>query len=1368
MIRTATRTLLAVALLGVAWMALASTSASAAYKHNVLEKTFSTACNTPGASGHIDDIAVHEASQTIYVFCVGFGESGQGGKILKYNYNGSPVEFSANVPYVSENAIIENPASPTGSMNAGFSGDKLSVDNSGGPSDGYIYVVSGGSENLDVFKPSGEYSASKIQPYCAGQPYDVEVGPDGFVYFAFGGFCARISKYSPSLQEVGRFHIKTREPGPFTSGSKLTVDSSGALWLLVGNALFKIEADQFRTEFPPSPLGSDMEALEFEPSPFAPYPFLQASNVGAPDVDLTTNDLYVNRGSYVETYSEGNAESIPYKKAPNFGEPTLSGSKATAVTLDHRVFASTEGNKVVRFGVGDILPDVSSHPAEIEDIGHEGATLTADVSLSGGEPITGCELVIGTNTSYSLPPVPCTPGTPYGSDTEVSATVGGLTTGQQYHYTFKATNSKGSNLGIDRTFTPPYVLNVETLSATEVEEHQGKLQGSFDPDGIAGTKYYFKYGVTSGYGQTTPVVEQASTPGNVIVGSTLTGLPAGRVFNYRIIVENENGVTEGPNKTFRTASTPDVTGLSSSDLTATSAVLHAKVNPVGYATKYRFEYGTSPEYGQVAPLPDEELGSGNSAIDVEETVKGLAAGVTYHYRVVAENKWGKSLSSDTTFDYSPPGCPNDHVRQQTGASYLPDCRAYELVSPASAGAVQLFPGSEMEGLASGGQDPYALETGNWVQNDGLATSPPRLAYLGLAGTIKGLRAPNVLTPDTYVATRSNEGWTTTLPGIDDSLGIPFGKQCSDSLGLCIDHSGDLSGEKKNTAPYLYTIDGGYRGRLPTNVNIVKHGLEAPGYKRLSGDFSHFIFSSNEYTGFPGAGPGAVFAPGGLDTGPGSAYDNDLGARTVEVISKLPNGENLPQNGTISGNPSLDYAIEIPAVSTDGSHSLLSTKATAKGPYRLFMRVGGGKGITYEVTPAGSSATEFIGMTRNGSEVLFTTAASLEAGDVDTSVDLYVWKESTDSVTRISKAANEEGAGKDGNRDVCNASWTSKCDVKAVNPEHRWALESEVPFGNPNVPFMSANGIDDVFADQSGDVYFYSPEQLDANGDFGIFGERNLYLYREGTVRLVAIFDTGTQIERMQISADGSHAAMLTKSDLTSYNSAGFAMVYTYDAEHGGDPLCLLPTRRAGAEGERDDQPGRPLHGRRRQSVLHIQRLDWSRVTTTAKSCDVYEYVDGRPQLIIAGLGARDFTGQSEVSACSRFRSPPAWRRSAPTAPTSTSRPSTPWSTRTSTGNSSSSTTPAPAAASRPTRPSRPAPRPTSATARTAPRHHHRRSPRARASARAATSSLRRSSRRRRTSGTRRSRSTGRSTGRQRSTSASGGEMVDRMTARRRR
>ena len=118
---------------------------------------------------------------------------------------------------------------------------------------------------------------------------------------------------------------------------------------------------------------------------------------------------------------------------------------------------------------------------------------------------------------------------------------------------------------------------------------------------------------------------------------------------------------------------------------------------------------------------------------------------------------------------------------------------------------------------------------------------------------------------------------------------------------------------------------------------------------------------------------------------------------------------------------------------------------------------------------------------------------------------------------------------------------------------------------------------------------------------------------------------------------------------------------------------------------------------------------------TNEAQDVYEYVDGRPQLITPGTGdtQRGRTACFAASSAARAAS-----GSAPTAPTSTSRPSTPWSARTTTASSSSSTTPAPAAASRSRRRRRPATPPTSATAPAARRpsalgERHRRRPRRR-------------------------------------------------------
>ena len=72
---------------------------------------------------------------------------------------------------------------------------------------------------------------------------------------------------------------------------------------------------------------------------------------------------------------------------------------------------------------------------------------------------------------------------------------------------------------------------------------------------------------------------------------------------------------------------------------------------------------------------------------VSQHLSGLSANTTYHWRVVATNSIGTTEGQDHTFVYQPPtssgvGCPNEQLRVENALSLLlPDCRAYEQVSP---------------------------------------------------------------------------------------------------------------------------------------------------------------------------------------------------------------------------------------------------------------------------------------------------------------------------------------------------------------------------------------------------------------------------------------------------------------------------------------------------------------------------------------------------------------------------------------------------------------------------------------------------------------------------------------------------------------
>ncbi len=133
------------------------------------------------------------------------------------------------------------------------------------------------------------------------------------------------------------------------------------------------------------------------------------------------------------------------------------------------------------------------------------------------------------------------------------------------------------------------------------------------------------------------------------------------------------------------ASSPSVDEVYTSGVGAEAATLNAEIDPHGAETTYRLEYGTTTAYGESAPAEEVSVGSGTGDVLVSQQIAGLEANTVYHYRVVAKNEGGETVGSDHTFVFQPAvlsgkGCVNASLR--TGhAARLPDCRAYEQVSP---------------------------------------------------------------------------------------------------------------------------------------------------------------------------------------------------------------------------------------------------------------------------------------------------------------------------------------------------------------------------------------------------------------------------------------------------------------------------------------------------------------------------------------------------------------------------------------------------------------------------------------------------------------------------------------------------------------
>jgi plastocyanin len=115
---------------------------------------------------------------------------------------------------------------------------------------------------------------------------------------------------------------------------------------------------------------------------------------------------------------------------------------------------------------------------------------------------------------------------------------------------------------------------------------------------------------------------------------------------------------------------PTVTTGVATPVTEHEATLKGTVNPNGKATEYFFKWGTTASYGQETSI--KSVGAGTTGVAVSETLKGLAPGTPYHFRLVAKSEKGTTEGADETFTTTspppPPGPPSATTSSATAVS----------------------------------------------------------------------------------------------------------------------------------------------------------------------------------------------------------------------------------------------------------------------------------------------------------------------------------------------------------------------------------------------------------------------------------------------------------------------------------------------------------------------------------------------------------------------------------------------------------------------------------------------------------------------------------------------------------------------------
>jgi hypothetical protein len=584
-------------------------------------------------------------------------------------------------------------------------------------------------------------------------------------------------------------------------------------------------------------------------------------------------------------------------------------------------------------------------------------------------------------------------------------------------------------------------------------------------------------------------------------------------------------------------------------------------------------------------------------------------------------------------------CPNAQFRSGP-SERLPDCRAYEQVSP----------------VEKGGQDAVTLQQMLPAQASPCqGTEPCAIVYMNVAAAFAG--APANEYPNAYLATRGASGWQTT-PLSPPTRQAP----ASSNPKLRYAFSEDLSQavlrvplqQLTEGAPaglynlYLRRPSGAYSLLTTTappeppqaGCSRCFEQQDVPAFAGASSEFSHVIFEANDSL--------VAGAPSG---GVQNLYEAVAGQ--VRLVGILPDGV-IPAAGATAGGgieASGEHASELRhAVSQDGSDVLFETAADGgapdpqqQGDTELYDRIDGAETVEVSAPASGAQPSkcetegglcdpqpaQFWTASANGSVVYFTSKAAL---------------------TRESHTGAEPAnPGNDLYRYEVGSGTLRDLTPDAYNPEKH----KEEPNG------ASVLGV--VGASEDGSyVYFVADGHL-AEGALG--GEPNLYVWHEGaegksSLQFIATLgppeaEEQEDIEEMTqgaafpydsdvedwtrwpsesqayVTPDGTHLAFMSVKPLTGYENtdeAGEAVheVFEYSAESGQlvcvscDPSGARPVGSAFIGARLDERASTPFHEPRNLSD-DGSRLFFSSPDPLAGvaggSVKLFEYEDGTIQLI---------------------------------------------------------------------------------------------------------------------------------------------------------
>jgi Tol biopolymer transport system component len=1045
-------------------------------------------------------IAIDEASGNVFV------TDAEGGIVILGGEGGPPAGLSS--PFVVEGTKFLQP----GYVERSF----LAYDNSASsPAKGTLYTYDHETETIERYERDNateryvEVAAGGIHmPGCDGYSAGGGIDSAGDLYFGCAGL-DKLYELSPAGVMLHEYDLAET---PIARPSQVAVDSAGDLFVQADlGGLYK---------FPVNP-GDEIEPSHYEEVT------AHASGVA---YEPQANEVIVGGEGKMEEYNattlakigEFGAEALSYEYD---GKDVSERTERVAVNLaTHRVYTVLSiGERVLVFGPDVIEPTLRATAAT--NVTGTKATLNGSVNPEGVE-VTECFFEYGETSTYGHT-VPCE-GLPVTNDESqpVSANITGLTPNRAtYHYRLVAANANGTEESADKTLVT--AGTVVTEAATGVSASAATLTGYVRPEGLQYSDCAFEYKlITEASYSEAPCAPTATEIEPDFAAHTVTAaldeLEPDSTYQYRLRATNTEGARYGEVLRLTTNGPPQISEIRARDATERTVSLEAKVDPSGYTTSYRFEWGPTTAYGHVVPAEFEPaLGAGHEASLVTANLTGLTGASTYHYRIVARNASGSTTSADQTLE-------------TVNSCGLPEGRCFELVSPRDAGPVAL------PGLFAGSIELHFQA----------ASEAGKLAYVVETGFPNATKGAEVV----YEATRGEDGWSSTqlspaITAIDEgqsgssasselqvlsedlSCGIVTSNQplTSDSTTRLTDEAGGANLYRRNP-------DGSYTAitnLVPENLELEEGGVPSR--------FEVYGISSNCGTVLFGT---QYRYPVGGSSGRFNLYEWDEG--TLRSVGFVPG-----PSGEVGVEATASEGATANTVSANGSRIFFSaTRQTSPNPEEVgktgvFVREDGTttRDLSLSETAIPDEGATFQAATKDGSRVFFTANAGLTDESSAEGIDLYEYDLESEKLTDLSIDAKGDaavagfiGASEDGSRVYFAA---------------RGQL---IPETGSTYQENLAGQTYSVYGEENGKVTYLSP----------IYSEYPRVEEGRASDENEAISVLIGKQQTSRVSPNGRYLLFESGADVTGYNSGnGVREAYLYDADATVEPMICISCRQDG-------------------------------------------------------------------------------------------------------------------------------------------------------------------------------------------------------------